>query len=67
MTAREKDKVCVWSNMTKVGTVKSIVVTQSESWYVGGSPGKTRKAEVHWPDGGVEMIMLNELKVVERP
>jgi len=67
MTPREKDTVCVWSNMTREGIVKRIVVTQNESWYVGGSPGTCRKAEVHWPDGNVELVMLNELKVIERP
>jgi len=67
MTPRQNDKVCVWSNMTRIGTVKQIVVTQNESWYVGGSPGTCRKAEIHWPDGNVELVMLNELKVVERP
>tara|TARA_R110000851_G_scaffold205700_1_gene357731 strand:+ start:83 stop:286 length:204 start_codon:yes stop_codon:yes gene_type:complete len=67
MTPREKDKVCIWSNMTREGIVNKIVVRQNKSWYVGGSPGTVRMAEVHWPDGGVEEVLLNELKVIERP
>jgi hypothetical protein len=67
MTPRENDKVCHWSNMTRVGTVKKVAATDTTSWYVGGSPGRTLKAEVQWPDGKVELVMLNELKVLERP
>ena len=67
MTPRPNDKVCVWNNMGRVGTVKQVVQTETTSWYVGGTPGKTLKAEVQFPDGKVELHMLNELKVLERP
>ena len=67
MTPRPNDKVCVWSNMTRVGTVKQVLQTNTESWYVGGTPGKTLKAEVQFTDGRVELHKLNELKVLERP
>ena len=67
MTPRPNDKVCVWSNMTRVGTVKRVLQTDTASWYVGGTPGKTLKAEVQFPDGKTELHKLNELKVLERP
>ena len=67
MTPRINDKVCLWNNMTQVGTVTQVVQTDTTSWYVGGTPGKTLKAEVHFPDGRVELVLLNELKVLERP
>ena len=53
--------------MTRVGTVKRVLQTDTTTWYVGGTPGKTLKAEVHFPDGRTELHMLNELKVLERP
>tara|TARA_Y100000389_G_C17306402_1_gene435643 strand:+ start:617 stop:778 length:162 start_codon:yes stop_codon:yes gene_type:complete len=53
--------------MTRVGTVKQVLQTNTESWYVGGMPGKTLKAEVQFADGRVELHKLNELKVLERP
>jgi hypothetical protein len=67
MTPREKDRVCHWSNMTRVGTVKKVAITETDSWFVGGVPASTLKAEVKWDDGRTQLVMLNELKIVERP
>ena len=67
MTPRERDKVCHWANMTREGIVTKVAVTDTNSWFVGGVPSSTLKAEVRWNDGSVELVMLNELKVIERP
>ena len=59
------DKVSLFNDIGKVGTVQKLVPVKMKTWFVGGSSGNTWRVLVLWDDGTQQEYPVSEIMRVD--